>query len=101
MDAETAARTILRDLLSGVPDVYLILDGEQQLAHVERTRRPTAPPPEAGGLLGRLRRTVAEALPIQDWTLLVDAPLTPDETRVLIAATLLLLDHTIAGHQSV
>jgi hypothetical protein len=99
LDAETAARSLMRNALGGSPDVYLVLEGERAVARVEQSARPL-PEQAPTGRLGHLRRRLLSALPPQDWTLLLDDDLPADRTLVLIAATLLLQDHTIRGSRT-
>lgn len=100
MDSEKAAKASLRDALGGAPDTYVVLEREHAIGRVERVKRPAATAGDQKRGVGFLREALASVLKVFDWSLLLEEPLDARSTQALIAATLLLQEHTIQHHRS-
>ncbi len=100
MDLEKAAKASLRDALGGAPDTYIVLEQARAIGRVERVERPAATTGDQDRPVGFLRKALGSVLKVFDWTLLLEEPLDARSSQALIAATLLLQEHTIQHHRS-
>ncbi len=86
---------LVRTALSGSPETYCLLFGDELCARIERIRRPRKN--SARGPLGKFFQNL---LTLWDWSLQVEKDLEGGRAALAVAGTLLLIEHQIRNSHS-